>query len=109
MKKYVFLAIIIICATLVFSYYVSTVEHQYDVTIIDKHIDHSEDGSFYMVTTDKGVFEVNNGLFINVWNADEIYGNLTIGKKYHIRTKGIKEVDFLVQMFPYIVEYKEIQ
>lgn len=109
MKKLFIVVFVFFVFSLVFSYWVSTLENQYDVTIKDKHIDHSQDQSYYMVTTDKGVFEVDNGPFINVWNADEIYGNLTIGKKYHIRTKGMKSVDLFTQWFPYIVEYKEIQ
>lgn len=68
--------------------------------------DHSE--SHYMVSTDKGIFEVNNGIFLGVWNADELYGSLIPGKTYIFTTKGRKVVNFFFQEYPYIIAAREV-
>lgn len=65
-----------------------------------------ESGSHYMVGTDKGVFEVDNGILLGMWNADEIYAQMEQGKSYTIRTKGNRVVGFMFQYYPYIVEVK---
>ena len=65
--------------------------------------------SHYMVGTDKGVYEVSNFTFpIQIWNSDEIYSNLQVGKTYHIKTKGNKILNWYFQEYPYIIEVKEI-
>ena len=65
--------------------------------------------SHYMVGTDKGVYEVSNLMFpIQIWNSDEIYSNLQVGKTYHIKTKGNKILNWYFQEYPYIIEVKEI-
>jgi len=87
-------------------------ENEYDVTVLSKHVDiestHTDDGTTtstsYMVTTDKGTFEVDNGILLDVWNADEIYGQLQEGKKYRITTKGKQYVNMFMQEYPYIVK-----
>ena len=72
-----------------------------EAKIISKHVDYSGSGesraSHYMVTTNKGTFEIENGLLINVWNADEIYGSLEIGKVYTLKTEGNKKKHALLQ------------
>lgn len=82
------------------------------VTVDGKHVDTSSTGksssSHYMVNTDKGVFEVDNGMMLGVWNADEIYGSLKIGKTYSIVTKGEKIVTWYAQEYPYIVSVREV-
>jgi len=108
MKLFMYFIFGIMILSLLTAIYSSQKSGEYSVTVTDKHIDHStDDGSHYMVTTDKGVFEVDNGPFIDVWNADEIYGNLHIGKKYNIKTKGIKAVNMFAQWYPYITAYEE--
>ena len=65
--------------------------------------------SHYMVGTDKGVFEVSNFKFpIQIWNSDEIYSNLQVGKRYAIKTKGNKILNWYFQEYPYIIKVKEI-
>ena len=61
-----------------------------------------------MVGTDQGVFEVDNGLWLGVWNSDELYSKLIQGHKYHITTKGNKWVNMFFQEYPYVVAVQEI-
>ncbi len=79
-----------------------------NATIESKHVDSGEVSS-YMITTNKGTFEVDNGIFLGVWNADEIYGSMNVGKKYTITTKGNKYVNFFMQEYPYIVKASQDQ
>jgi hypothetical protein len=58
--------------------------------------------SHYMVGTDKGVFEVDNGVLLWQWNSDELYAQMKEGKRYRIRTEGNKVVGFFLQEYPYI-------
>lgn len=60
-------------------------------------------GSHYMVVTDAGVFEVDNGLLLGLWNSDELYSSLKEGHMYRITTCGKKRVNALMQYYPYIV------
>jgi hypothetical protein len=80
-------------------------------TVVSKHIDYSgqdEDRtSNYMVNTKDGTFEVANGLFLGVWNSDEIYGNLVEGQVYTLTTKGNRVVGMFFQEYPYIVSYEK--
>jgi hypothetical protein len=75
-------------------------------TVTRTYVDFSGTGenreSHYMVATDKGVFEVNNGWMLGVWNADEIYGRLKPGEKYDFTTKGNRVVNWYAQEYPYI-------
>ncbi len=78
-------------------------------TVLSKHIDHSSDGdggsvSHYMLTTNTGTYEVNNGIMLGVWNADEIYGRIQVDHRYTFRTKGTRVVNAFLQEYPYIVE-----
>ena len=73
-----------------------------EVMVQRLYVDRSSDSSHYMVGTDKGVFEVENGAFLGVWNADELYSTLREGKKYRITTEGNKIVNFIMQEYPYI-------
>ena len=67
-----------------------------------------ESGSAYMVSTDKGVFEVDNGIMLGMWNADRLYGSLQVGHVYDFKTKG-KTVEFCcMQEYPRIVEAVEV-
>lgn len=67
-----------------------------------------ERGSAYMVATDKGVFEVDNGILLGMWNADEVYGSLKPGKTYDFATKGRKVQNLFMQEYPRIVRAVEI-
>jgi hypothetical protein len=60
-----------------------------------------------MVGTDKGVFEVQNHLIpIQLFNSDELYSKLEVGKTYTVTTKGNKVVNWLMQQYPYIIDIK---
>jgi hypothetical protein len=82
-----------------------------DVTVTDKHRDTASEGmgdkqktkTHYMVSTDQGVFEVDNGKGL-IWNADELYGKLNVGRRYNLTVKGNKVLDAKYQYYPYIVE-----
>jgi hypothetical protein len=77
-------------------------------TVISKHVDiqKSSDStsSHYMVATNMGTFEVDNGFLLGIWNSDEIYGGLEIGKTYTFTTKGEKVVGMFFQYYPYIIK-----
>jgi hypothetical protein len=80
---------------------VDTVEN---ATVITKHVDAGKEASSYMVTTDKGTFEVDNGWLLGVWNSDEIYGQLEVGKTYNLTIEGEKTVWWFLQYYPYITK-----
>lgn len=77
---------------------------QYDVVIVSKHIDAQKDSSSYMVNGDTQTFEVDNGILLDVWNADVIYGNILVGERYCIEAKGNQKTDFWMQQYPYILK-----
>jgi len=79
-----------------------------EATVKNKHVDNAGRASHYMVTTDKGTFEVQNGMMLNTWNADEIYGRIEIGKKYRFSTKGNKVVNPIIQEYPYIINLVDV-
>jgi len=78
------------------------------VTVSKTYIDVSGSGkdasSHYIVATDKGSFEVDNGVLLGIWNADDIYGKIVTGKTYKITTMGKRYQNFFMQEFPYIVK-----
>lgn len=81
-----------------------------DVRVVSKHVDVSNGGksSHYMVITDGGCFEVDNGLLLWVWNADELYGRFVPGGRYRVRVAGNQFVNFLCQYYPYVVSVEPI-
>ena len=79
----------------------------HDVTVTRLYVDAGGDYSAYMVGTDKGVFEVDNGVFLGLWNADELYAVLKEGRRYRITTKGNKVLGFWLQQYPYITKIQE--
>jgi hypothetical protein len=74
----------------------------------EKHIDRSSDSSHYMVITDQGGFEVDNGLLLGLWNADELYGSIKVDHSYRFVTKGRRWVNVAMQTYPYIVSATEL-
>lgn len=79
------------------------------VKVTNLYVDRSSDSSHYMVGTDKGVFEVDNGFLLGLWNADEIYNKFQKDHTYNITTKG-NRVLFLgfMQEYPYIIGVQEV-
>ena len=84
--------------------------HEVDATITRAYVDTGDKHSHYMVGTDNGVFEVQNGFLLGVYNADEIYSKFRENHKYHIKTKGNKIVWwFGIQEYPYVVKADELK
>jgi len=78
----------------------ATVERTYE--------DSGKESSSYMVVTDGGVFEVDNGWLLGLWNADELYGQIKPGRRYEFTTKGNRVLGFWFQSYPYITAAKEV-
>ena len=76
------------------------------------YVDYSGDKesqiSHYMVGTDAGVFEVDNSIWLWLWNADEIYASLIEKESYVITTKGNKMANFFAQEYPRIISAKKV-
>jgi hypothetical protein len=65
------------------------------------------DKSNYMVGTDKGVYEVQNFILpIQIFNSDELYSKLEVGKTYNVTLKGNKVLNPFMQQYPYIISIK---
>ena len=65
------------------------------------------DKSNYMVGTDKGVYEVQNFILpIQIFNSDELYSKLEVGKTYNVTLKGNKVLNPIMQQYPYIISIK---
>ena len=83
-----------------------------EATVNRTYVDISGKGenkaSHYMVATDNGVFEIDNGIVLGMWNADELYGQLKEGQRYLFTTKGNKVVGFWYQEYPYIIKASPI-
>lgn len=85
-------------------------ESTLNVNVTRLYVDVSGSGedkeSHYMVGTDQGVFEVDNSLWLWIWNSDEIYAQLQQGSNYTINIKGRKVVNWFYQEYPYITSVK---
>jgi hypothetical protein len=68
------------------------------------YIDVSGKSSNYMIGTDKGVFEMDNSFILGIYNIDELYAKLEVGKAYEAKVKGKKLLNFLFQTYPHITE-----
>lgn len=83
------------------------------VRVTRLYVDYSGGGkssaSHYMVGTDKGVFEVDNSVWLWKWDADKTYAGLESGKVYKIQTKGREVVNFFFQDYPGIVTAEEVK
>lgn len=81
-----------------------------EATILKTYVDvsgggkDSETETHYVVVTDKGSFEVDNGILLGMWNADDVFGKLQTNKKYRLTTKGKRYQNWLMQEFPYIIK-----
>ena len=80
-----------------------------EVTVQRLYVDGGKDSSHYMVGTDQGVFEVDNGLLLWQWNSDELFARLKEGKRYKITTEGRQVVGFLFQEYPYVTAVEEMK
>jgi hypothetical protein len=79
---------------------------EHTITVERLYVDGGKQ-SHYMVGTDKGVFEVQNHLIpIQIFNSDELYSKLEVGKTYNVTVKGNKVLNWFMQQYPYIIEIK---
>jgi len=79
-------------------------EYVNTVTVQRLYVDGGS-SSHYIVGTDKGVYEIDNILFpIQLFNCDELYSKLEVGKTYKVKVKGNKVTNWFVQQYPYIIE-----
>ena len=63
----------------------------------------------YMVGTDKGVFEMDDSIWLGIYNIDELYARLQTGKTYQVELKGNKLLTWYCSEYPHITSYKEIK
>lgn len=80
----------------------------HDVTVNRLYVDHSDHESHYMVGTDQGVFEVDNGIMLGLYNADELYSRMREGHRYHITAKGRQYANIFMQEYPYITNVQPL-
>lgn len=84
----------------------------WEVTVNRLYVDYSGSDenrqSHYMVGTDQGVFECDNGWLLGVWNADELYSRLVAGRRYRITTEGNRVVGIFFQEYPYITSVQPL-
>ena len=91
-----------------YSYGVSGFGPEYvnQVTVNRLYVDGGK-ASHYMVGTDKGVYEISNHLIpIQLFNCDELYSKLEVGKTYTVKVKGNKVTNWFMQQYPYIIEVR---
>ena len=81
-------------------------EYVNQVTINRLYVDGGR-SSHYMVGTDKGVYEIKNFLYpVQIYNCDELYSKLEVGKTYLVKIKGNKVTNWFMQQYPYIIEIR---
>ena len=81
-------------------------EYVNQVTINRLYVDGGR-SSHYMVGTDKGVYEIKNFLYpVQIYNCDELYSKLEVGKTYLVKLKGNKVTNWFMQQYPYIIEIR---
>lgn len=75
------------------------------------YVDHSGDSSSYMVATDQGIFEVDNGIMLGVKDADKIYGGIKEGGTYDFTTRGNEVLWWfdIIQEYRYIVSKVNVE
>lgn len=79
------------------------------ITVERLYVDISGKSSNYMISSDKGIFEMDNSLILQIFNIDELYGQLEAGKSYEVTVKGGKLLNFLFQTYPHITTVKEVK
>lgn len=80
-----------------------------EVKVERLYVDHSNNGSDYMVGTDKGVFECDDSYINGIFNADEIYSNLKEGKRYLLTVRGRKLTNMIWKEYPNVLAVKSIE
>lgn len=61
----------------------------------------------YMVRTDKGMYKISNFLYpVQIFDCDEMYSKLEVGKSYLVKIKGNIVTNRFIQEYPYIIEVR---
>jgi hypothetical protein len=83
-------------------------ETQITVKVERVYVDAGNKASHYMIGTDQGVFEVDNNLWLWMWNADELYAKIEPGHTYRFTIKGHKVLNWWFQKYPGVISAKEL-
>jgi len=62
-----------------------------DIKVLEK-VSHPKDG--FLVFSENETFKVDDSMLDGVWNSSDIFRNLQVGERYHIKTRG-KRIPFL--------------
>jgi prepilin-type N-terminal cleavage/methylation domain-containing protein len=87
----------------------STVTAKVDRLYVDYSGGKDSQSSHYMVGTDAGVFEVDNSLWLWMWDADKRYAQIKEGHTYRFRVKGSEMINMLFQSYPGIVAVERVE
>lgn len=60
------------------------------ITVTDKWIKRTNNKDLYMIGTENEVFKIEDNAFILKFNSSDIYSKIEIGKKYKIKTTGMR-------------------
>ena len=60
------------------------------ILVKDKWIKRAEKKDLYMIGTENEVFKIEDNLFIGKFNSSDLYNQIEIGKKYKIKTTGVR-------------------
>jgi hypothetical protein len=76
------------------------------VTVQEKWIKNYSKNSTYLISTEKGVYEISDLMFIGKFNSSDLYARLQVGKTYEITSTGYRNHFF--SMYKNINSIKEI-
>jgi prepilin-type N-terminal cleavage/methylation domain-containing protein len=83
-------------------------EKQIEAKVERLYVDRGNEKSYYMVGTDNGVFEVDDSVWLGIYNSDELYARLKEGESYILTTKGVKMTNFFFREYPHIIEINKL-
>lgn len=121
MKVMILLAILAVVAALAFAIIAppmmgvfpfgpeSNVVAKVDRLYVDYSGGKDSSSSHYMVGTDVGVFEVNNSIWLWMWDADKRYAKIKEGGTYKFRVKGSEVLGLLFQEYRGIISVEQVE
>ena len=62
-----------------------------EIKVVEK-VCHNKDG--FLVFSENEVFKIDDSMLDGVWNSSDMFRNLQVGQRYHIKTRG-KRIPFL--------------
>jgi hypothetical protein len=71
-----------------------------NIEINDKWVKYKNNGAKYLVSTNKGVYEITDSLLFGTWSSSDKYANLKVGEKYSVKSAGWR--------IPFFSSYKNI-